>query len=90
MGVSAGTIDEQEPVYTLSGGSIAPMGQSDGAITFTSVNPPAINQRPPIKHGGGAATWDETFIKRRREALAKDDEEIMIFVKEFLNQYGAD
>jgi len=51
---------------------------------------PSARNRITIQPSGGAATFDEAFLKRRRQQLAQDDEEIMIFVKAFLTQYGTD
>jgi hypothetical protein len=90
MGVSVGTVESVVPVYTLTGGSTAPMGVSSGDMEFTTETP-SIPVSTMARSGGGAATWeDKELIRRRLEQLRQDDEEIMIFVKEFLTHYGAD
>ena len=70
-------------------GSVAGLiGIPSGEINFTGATPIPGAQIRTLTTGGGA--WDEAYIKRRRQQLAKDDEEIMIFVKAFLTHHGTD
>jgi len=75
----------QVDVYPLTGEAIF-----TGFEPSVSVLTPPQPRQSVTTTGGGAATFDMEAITKRRRQLAKDDEEILIFVKAFLTQYGAD
>lgn len=73
---------------TIEGSVAGLIGNASGEINFTGASPIPGLQADSFTTGGGA--WDEAYFKRRRQQLAKDDEEIMIFVKAFLTHHGTD
>lgn len=73
---------------TIEGSVAGLIGNASGEINFTGASPVPGTQTNPFITGGGS--WDEVYLKRRRQQLAKDDEEIMIFVKAFLTHHGTD